>query len=216
MDTRSEAEESANELDGADPIEADELEDASAKAKKTPNGMAAPSDTKRPVLAPKPAPAGSAKPFVRATLPRPPPSSFTAAARWLCPACHTAHPVGSCPLKVAGPEHCPLCGLAHFGQGRTCPHFGSETQVREMLEALRKSTESKELVLLAAKYLRGLKGHIVQKKKRERESVDGGTGGGGVAVNGGGSGGGGGGGGGVGPPARAPVEERLVAALGRG
>ncbi|KAF1812225.1 hypothetical protein P152DRAFT_28751 [Eremomyces bilateralis CBS 781.70] len=87
-----------------------------------------------------------------------------------CPACSQVHAVGSCPLKVAGVEHCPLCGLAHYGQGRTCPHINSETQVREMIACLQMSNEDQELVDAAIKYLRGVKGHLVQRKKKEREN----------------------------------------------
>ncbi|KAI9663859.1 MAG: hypothetical protein M1821_007349 [Bathelium mastoideum] len=85
-----------------------------------------------------------------------------------CPACSLPHPRGSCPLKLAGTELCPLCGLAHFGDVRACPHMNSETQVREMLAALRDSPESKELVTEVKKYLRGRKGNLVQRKRAER------------------------------------------------
>jgi chromodomain-helicase-DNA-binding protein 4 len=88
-----------------------------------------------------------------------------------CPACHKQHPSGACELKAAGVEHCGLCGLAHYGHSRTCPHIKSETQVRAMLEALRNSNEPKELVDLASKYLRGVKGKLVQQKKRDREKA---------------------------------------------
>jgi chromodomain-helicase-DNA-binding protein 4 len=88
-----------------------------------------------------------------------------------CPACHKMHPQGACELKAAGVEHCGLCGLAHYGHSRTCPHIKSETQVRAMLEALRNSNEPKELVDLASKYLRGVKGTLVQQKKRNREKA---------------------------------------------
>lgn len=86
-----------------------------------------------------------------------------------CPACRKQHLVGACELKVAGVEHCGLCGLAHYGHGRTCPHIRSETQVREMLLALKNSPEDKELVDAAVKYLRGVKGALVQQKKKDRE-----------------------------------------------
>lgn len=46
-----------------------------------------------------------------------------------CLACRTQHIIGHCPLKLAGVEHCNLCGIAHFGHGRVCPHIQSETQV---------------------------------------------------------------------------------------
>ncbi|EOD46846.1 putative chromatin remodeling complex subunit protein [Neofusicoccum parvum UCRNP2] len=79
------------------------------------------------------------------------------------------HLIGACPFKLVGPEHCNLCGLAHFGSGRTCPHINSETQVREMLNTLKQSSEPRHLVEAAVKYLRGVKGHLVQKKKQQAE-----------------------------------------------
>lgn len=84
-----------------------------------------------------------------------------------CLACGQGHPIGSCPLKIAGPEHCPICGIAHYGVARTCPHIQSETQVRAMLEALKHSSESKHLKEEAKKYLTGVKGTIVQQKKKK-------------------------------------------------
>ncbi|KAF2020910.1 hypothetical protein BU24DRAFT_10762 [Aaosphaeria arxii CBS 175.79] len=113
------------------------------------------------------------KPFVRAQLPLRAPldPTYDAYRNQLCFACQHQHPQGACPLKIAGAEHCGLCGLAHFGQGRTCPHIRSETQVRDMLEALKNSPENKNLVDAAVRYLRGVKGTLVQGKKKEREKV---------------------------------------------
>ncbi|KAA8649844.1 putative chromatin remodeling complex subunit (Chd3) [Aspergillus tanneri] len=68
-----------------------------------------------------------------------------------CLACNQRHPAGSCRLKLAGVEHCGLCGLAHFGVARTCPHLKSDIQVARMLEALKHSAEDPELVLRAKK-----------------------------------------------------------------
>ncbi|CAK3742410.1 related to helicase [Lecanosticta acicola] len=84
-----------------------------------------------------------------------------------CRACNTYHPVGSCPIKLAGAEHCNLCGIAHYGHARVCPHIQSETQVRAMLEALKYSNEPEHLVNEAKRYLRGLKGNLVQMKKQK-------------------------------------------------
>jgi len=75
-------------------------------------------------------------------------------------------------LKLAGAENCPLCGLAHFGHARLCPHINSETQVRQMLDALRSSGEDRQLVDAAKKYLTGVKGHLVLKKKLTRERLE--------------------------------------------
>ncbi|KAK7542654.1 PHD/FYVE-zinc-finger like domain-containing protein [Phyllosticta citribraziliensis] len=86
-----------------------------------------------------------------------------------CPACQHTHPIGACPLKIAGAEYCNLCGLAHFGFARSCPHINSETQVREMLATLKHSNEPRHIVEAATKYLRGVKGTLVQKKKQQAE-----------------------------------------------
>ncbi|CAK1357625.1 unnamed protein product [Cercospora beticola] len=86
-----------------------------------------------------------------------------------CKACGRYHPVGSCPLKLAGVEFCNLCGMAHYGHARVCPHIQSETQVRAMLEALKYSNEPEHLVNEARRYLRGLKGNLVQLKKKKEE-----------------------------------------------
>ncbi|EPS33346.1 hypothetical protein PDE_08308 [Penicillium oxalicum 114-2] len=73
-----------------------------------------------------------------------------------CIACDRYHLLGRCRLKMAGYEHCPLCGLAHLGGRRTCPHLHSEDQIRLMLQALQQSPESRDLVTLAKKYVRGI------------------------------------------------------------
>ena len=125
-----------------------------------------------PKLTP-PAPPAT-QPFKRAQLPlRNPFDTAFPNNTQVCPACHKPHPQGACELKIAGVEHCGLCGLAHFGFARTCPHIRSETQVREMLQALKSSNESRELVDAATKYLRGVKGTLVQQKRRDKEKQDG-------------------------------------------
>lgn len=104
-----------------------------------------------------------------------PPTSFdqsTADAPILrCVVCTTFHSRGHCPLKLAGAEYCNLCGLAHYGVARTCPHIRSETQVGDMLAALKQSPESRQLVDLAKKYLTGVKGTLVQHKKLKAEKA---------------------------------------------
>ena len=85
--------------------------------------------------------------------------------RQRCIACDEYHEAGYCRLKLAGVEHCGLCGLTHYGQGRTCPHLGSEVQVARMLGALKESTEPRALIEEATKYLRGVRGDLVRKKK---------------------------------------------------
>jgi hypothetical protein len=90
-----------------------------------------------------------------------------------CLACTRRHPVGSCPLKLAGVELCPLCAQPHYGFARVCPHIKSETMVRLMLEALKHSPEPRELVEAAAKYLKGVKGNLIFMKKKAREQMEG-------------------------------------------
>jgi chromodomain-helicase-DNA-binding protein 4 len=113
------------------------------------------------------------KPFQRAQIPirTPLESTYGSYGNKVCPACLKQHPQGACELKASGVEHCGLCGLAHYGHSRTCPHIKSETQVREMLEALKNSPEKRELVDAAMKYLRGVKGTLVQQKKKDREKA---------------------------------------------
>ncbi|OJD21492.1 hypothetical protein ACJ73_07168 [Blastomyces percursus] len=82
-----------------------------------------------------------------------------------CVACDQFHRTGHCPLKLAGVEHCGLCGIAHYGRGRTCPHLSSETQVALMLGSLKESPEQRALVDEATKYLRGIRGDLVRRKK---------------------------------------------------
>lgn len=91
-----------------------------------------------------------------------------------CLACGSIHAVGQCPLKRSGMEHCGLCGLAHYGftqkgAERSCPHLSSETQVRLMIDALKMSTEPKEIIEPARSYLRGVIGDLVKKKRRAVE-----------------------------------------------
>ncbi|KAE8148985.1 PHD/FYVE-zinc-finger like domain-containing protein [Aspergillus avenaceus] len=90
-----------------------------------------------------------------------------------CLACNQNHPVGSCRLKLAGVEHCGLCGLAHYGRARACPHLSSETQVSRMLEALKQSNEDSELIQRAKKYLTGIRGDLAQRKRRESSKATG-------------------------------------------
>ena len=87
-----------------------------------------------------------------------------------CTACEDYHPQGRCPLKLAGVEHCPLCGIAHYGRGRACPHINSVTQLQAMQDAIKHSHESPELKEMAKKKLTGLIGSIRQKRKMQEEA----------------------------------------------
>ena len=87
-----------------------------------------------------------------------------------CIACNDvygSHVVGYCPLKLAGVELCNLCGLAHYGIGRACPHMNSETQVSLLLRELKESPEPKVIVDRARQYLSGVKGDLVSRKKKK-------------------------------------------------
>jgi chromodomain-helicase-DNA-binding protein 4 len=81
-----------------------------------------------------------------------------------CSACHEKHPMGWCRLKIAGVEHCNLCGLSHLGHEETCPHLKSEIQIGILLRQLKESTESKELVDKATAHLKAIKAELVKKK----------------------------------------------------
>lgn len=80
-----------------------------------------------------------------------------------CRACKKLHPSGQCKLKKMGVEHCPLCGIAHFGKGPTCPSLGDEASITAMLQALSSSKEDPQMVKDAKNYLRGRKGALRQK-----------------------------------------------------
>jgi len=88
-----------------------------------------------------------------------------------CLACGTPHNVGYCPLKLANVEHCPLCGIAHYGHQRTCPHLNSITQCRTMLEALKLSREPRADIELAKKYIVGVIGDLQRRKKTKEEKA---------------------------------------------
>ena len=87
-----------------------------------------------------------------------------------CAACDSYHLKGRCPLKLAGVEKCPLCGIAHFGRARICPHINSVTQLQAMHEALKHSPEPLELKELAKKKVTGLIGSIRHKRRLEEEA----------------------------------------------
>lgn len=86
-----------------------------------------------------------------------------------CRACGEDHPLGWCRLKLANVEYCGLCGTAHVGTGRTCPHLNDETQVATMLNTLKESTESREAIELATKYLRQVRGDLAWRKRNQEK-----------------------------------------------
>lgn len=86
-----------------------------------------------------------------------------------CVACETTHQFGQCPLKIAGIEQCGLCGLAHYGVTKACPHMGSRTQLKSIIEAIKKSSAPNEAKELAKKQAVGMLGHLNQQRRRKRE-----------------------------------------------
>jgi chromodomain-helicase-DNA-binding protein 4 len=79
--------------------------------------------------------------------------------------------MGWCRLKIAGVEHCGLCGLAHLGHMRTCPHLNDENQVARLLQTLKESPEPRYLVEAATKHLRMIRGDLMQRKRRKMEQA---------------------------------------------
>lgn len=105
-----------------------------------------------------------------------PPMSMDGAADPLpCLACEGYHATGSCPLKLAGVEHCGLCGIAHFGHSRACPYLRDEDHVIRMLEALKQSPEPRHLVAEAKKYLRSIRHDFAQRRRRDLIKANGGV-----------------------------------------
>ncbi len=88
-----------------------------------------------------------------------------------CIACKSIHREGYCPLKLAGPEKCNLCGIAHFGHARVCPHIASVTQLRAMLEAIKQSTEPADVKALAKLKVTGILGDLNQRRRRAAEAA---------------------------------------------
>ncbi|EXJ94804.1 hypothetical protein A1O1_03202 [Capronia coronata CBS 617.96] len=126
-----------------------------------------------------------ARPFKRVRVPLGPAPHFNGDAQFdfgpvchmppthLCSACGEEHPMGWCRLKLAGLEYCGLCGLAHLGHGRTCPHLNDEAQVATMIQTLKESTEGREVVEHALKYLRMVRGDLLSRKRaRERKELE--------------------------------------------
>ena len=89
-----------------------------------------------------------------------------------CHACGETHVTGYCPLKLTGVASCGLCGIAHFSAFDTCPYLMSEGQVRLMLDALKASTEPKEIIEMARTQLRTRIHKLIEEKKRRRASLE--------------------------------------------
>ncbi|KAJ5606354.1 hypothetical protein N7510_009135 [Penicillium lagena] len=131
-------------------------------------------ESDRPPLQVKPrlfVPVQSPKAPIPSKLPIPTENNTNATHRPACIVCSQKHLGGRCPLKLAGVQNCPLCGLAHFGERRSCPHLLSPTQIRRMMAALSKSTEAPVLLDLAWKYLRGVMGHLNARERKAAGAV---------------------------------------------
>ncbi|KAK6500203.1 hypothetical protein TWF481_010552 [Arthrobotrys musiformis] len=101
-------------------------------------------------------------------LPPPPPRGVPVN----CKLCTNTHMPGECPLRYQPIELCQLCGMAHFGEGPTCPHLGSVTQVSAMLNTIKESEEPANLQAIAKNYLRNRKGAVVQHRKLKKAKAE--------------------------------------------
>lgn len=86
-----------------------------------------------------------------------------------CKVCSKLHLGGQCQIRNIPIEICTLCKTAHFSGsrgagGRQCPVFSSLTDMRAILEDLKRSGEAPELVDQAKAYLRG----VINSKTRRR------------------------------------------------
>ena len=82
-----------------------------------------------------------------------------------CKACGTVHRAGSCRLRAVKVQFCPLCGVAHYGDGGVCPHLRSETQINSLMTAINQSSEDPKLIADARQLLRERKSEIKLQKK---------------------------------------------------
>ncbi|KAF3932234.1 hypothetical protein ABW20_dc0110609 [Dactylellina cionopaga] len=89
-----------------------------------------------------------------------------------CQLCLTNHMPGECPLRYIPIEKCKLCGIAHFGEGPTCPQLSSITQITEILNTVKESNEPADLKAIAKVYLRGRKGAVNQARKIEKSTAE--------------------------------------------
>lgn len=88
-----------------------------------------------------------------------------------CKACTKRHIPGECKLKAMGTEHCPLCGIAHFGRGPACPRLQDEDNINAMIKALKDSKEDPKMVRDARTYLQGRRGAIRYKIALEAKNT---------------------------------------------
>ena len=140
-----------------------------------------PPASQTPPVAPKPHVSSSSKPqksssakpqphFKRAVVPVLSERTALPPGQRVCLACRQSHRPGYCPLMLAGVENCELCGIAHYGHQRACPHLKSVTQLRLMVEALKNSPEPQDIKDLAKKRVVGLIGSLNQTKRQKKEA----------------------------------------------
>lgn len=88
-----------------------------------------------------------------------------------CYICGKIHLGGQCQIRNIPIEVCSLCRTAHFSGsqgGRQCPVFSDITAMRALLEDLKRSAESVELVEQAKTYLRGVIGSVTRAEKERK------------------------------------------------
>ena len=99
---------------------------------------------------------------IRSIAPEPPTDSEIA-----CLICSNRHVPGHCPLREIQPQQCPLCGFHHIHHRRTCPLLGDLDAVKEIQKKLKESTEDRAVLDAAVTFIRGVKGGLDRKKKKE-------------------------------------------------
>ena len=89
-----------------------------------------------------------------------------------CLACnwqYGTHGPGYCPLKLAGPEYCNLCGQAHFGVKGACLASKDEAFLTHLISSLKNSPEPPWIVDPALKLAITFKSEVVRKTKELKE-----------------------------------------------
>jgi Chromatin remodeling factor Mit1 C-terminal Zn finger 2 len=99
---------------------------------------------------------------IRSIAPEPPTDSEIA-----CLICSNRHVPGHCPLREIQPQQCPLCGFHHIHHRRTCPLLADLDAVKEIQKKLKESTEDRAVLDAAVTFIRGVKGGLDRKKKKE-------------------------------------------------
>ena len=112
--------------------------------------------------------------FKRAKVRQPLTTSTQQPSNRRCLACNNrygSHDPGLCPAKLAGFEHCNLCGQAHFGTPGSCLQMRSEERIRAHLQTLKNSPEQKDLVERARGHLKADLANVVTEKRRKHAAA---------------------------------------------